>query len=322
MGKAVAVEKSVALEKSVAVEGLTKTFGKFVAVDDISFHIERGEIFGFLGPNGSGKSTTIRMLCGILEPTGGRASVLGFDVALQSEQIKQRIGYMSQKFSLYEDLTVRENLEFYGGVYGLSGDRLRERRNAVLEMAGLAGREDRLTATLPTGWRQRLALASAVIHEPEMVFLDEPTAGVDPVSRRSFWDLLYDMADAGITILVTTHYMDEAEHCRRLGFIHLGKIIALGTPDEIKRERMAGEIVEVVSARAEEVLEIAAAAPFVQEAYLYGALVHVRVAEAGPAISDLDAWFGQHGVEVQSMNPVEPTLEDVFVGLIEANQLR
>jgi len=231
-------------EKSIIVDGLTKKFGEFTAVDSVSFDVRRGEIFGFLGPNGSGKSTTIRMLCGIIEPGGGKASILGFDAFTQSEEIKRRIGYMSQKFSLYDDLTVIENLDFYGGIYGLKNTRLAGRKEFVLEMAGLKGREKELTANLATGWKQRLALGCAIIHEPELVFLDEPTGGVDPVSRRNFWELLYHMAEGGTTLFVTTHYMDEAEHCHRLGFIYQGKMIALGAPDRLKREHAPNPAIE------------------------------------------------------------------------------
>jgi ABC-2 type transport system ATP-binding protein len=303
-------------DKSIAVKGLTKKFGGFTAVDDISFEVKRGEIFGFLGPNGSGKSTTIRMLCGILEPTSGSASVLGYDVALQSEDIKHHIGYMSQKFSLYDDLTVEENLDFYGGVYGLKNSRLAGRKNFVLEMAGLNGREHELAANLSVGWKQRLALGCSIIHEPEMVFLDEPTAGVDPVSRRNFWDMLYHMAEAGTTLFVTTHYMDEAEHCHRLGFIYQGRIIALGTPDMLKKD-MVGDIIEITIDTSQEALQAVLAAPGVDEAYFYGAAIHAKVGSA-----EADSWhikghlesLGFSGFSIQT---VQPSLEDVFVGLIE-----
>ncbi|OFW34460.1 MAG: multidrug ABC transporter ATP-binding protein, partial [Candidatus Aquicultor primus] len=262
---------------SIIVDGLTKQFGDFKAVDNISFEVKRGEIFGFLGPNGSGKSTTIRMLCGILEPSGGRAEVLGFDVATQAEEIKRRIGYMSQKFSLYNDLTVMENLDFFGGIYGLKNDRLAERKDFVIEMAGLKGREDELAQNLSTGWKQRLALGCAIIHEPEMVFLDEPTGGVDPVSRRNFWDMLYRMAEGGTTLFVTTHYMDEAEHCHRLSFIYQGDIIALGTPDEVKRDHATGAIIEIDIGTSPEALRAVAGSPGVIEAYFYGANIHAKV---------------------------------------------
>ena len=227
-------------EYAVEVVNLTKTFDDFTAVDGVSFTIERGEIFGFLGPNGAGKTTTIRMLLGLLMPTSGRAEVLGFDIAREAEEIKKRIGYMSQRFSLYNDLTVSENLDFFGRTYGLSGRRLRERKEYILEMADLKGREHELTGNLAGGWKQRLALGAALTHEPEMLFLDEPTAGVDPISRRAFWDLLYQLAEGGTTIFVTTHYMDEAEHCQKLAFIQYGRIVAQGSPRHIKEVEMRG----------------------------------------------------------------------------------
>jgi ABC-2 type transport system ATP-binding protein len=226
-------------EMSIDVRGLTKIFGGFTAVDHISFGVRRGEIFGFLGPNGAGKSTTIRMLCGILRPTAGEASVGGFDVARQSEDVKRIIGYMSQKFTLYNDLTVSENIDFHGGIRRLAPERLRERKDWVIRMAGLVGREKALTAGLSGGWKQRLALGCAIIHEPDILFLDEPTASVDPASRRDFWDLIYELSARGTTTLVTSHYMDEVERCHRLAIIYSGRIIALGSPGELK-ERIAG----------------------------------------------------------------------------------
>lgn len=225
---------------AIEVKNLTKTFGSFTAVDSISFHVPRGKIFGFLGPNGSGKSTTIRMLCGVLTPTEGTATVLGYDIKKQSEEIKQNIGYMSQKFSLYEDLTVSENLDFYAGIYGLSKEEREERKRAIISMSGLNGREKNMTKNLSGGWKQRLALGCALIHKPQLLVLDEPTAGVDPVSRRIFWEMIYTLARQGITILVTTHYMDEASSCDLLSFIFNGKVIAAGTPRElIKKEQVS-----------------------------------------------------------------------------------
>ena len=226
-------------QPGIEVRGLTKRFGRFTAVDDISFDVRRGEIFGFLGPNGAGKSTTIRMLCGILRPTAGEATVGGFDVSRQSEDVKRIIGYMSQKFTLYNDLTVSENIDFHGGIRRLDPERLRERKRWVVGMAGLAGREKALTSGLSGGWKQRLALGCAIIHEPGILFLDEPTASVDPASRRDFWDLIYELSARGTTTLVTSHYMDEVERCHRLAVIYSGKIIALGSPAELK-ERVAG----------------------------------------------------------------------------------
>ena len=221
-------------EPAVVVENLSKRFGRFVAVDGLSFRVAKGEVFGFLGPNGAGKSTTIRMLCGILTPSGGSGTVAGFDIRTQPERIKQNIGYMSQKFSLYQDLTVEENIDFYSGIYRIPPQKKRQRKEWVIEMAGLAGHRRQPTAILSGGWKQRLALGCAILHEPPIVFLDEPTSGVDPISRRQFWDLIYEMSGRGVTVFVTTHYMDEAEYCNRLGLIYRGELIALGTPHELK----------------------------------------------------------------------------------------
>jgi ABC-2 type transport system ATP-binding protein len=221
---------------AVVVKDLEKRFGHFVAVNRIGFEVARGEIFGFLGPNGAGKSTTIRMLCGILAPSGGSGTVAGFDVATQPEKIKAHIGYMSQRFSLYQDLTVEENIDFYSGIYRIPRDKKRQRKEWVIEMSGLADHRHQLTAVLSGGWKQRLALGCAILHEPPIIFLDEPTSGVDPISRRQFWDLIYDLSGRGVTVFVTTHYMDEAEYCNRLGLIYRGELIALGTPHELKSE--------------------------------------------------------------------------------------
>ncbi|MCE5268609.1 MAG: ABC transporter ATP-binding protein [Planctomycetaceae bacterium] len=223
-------------QNAVVVTNLEKRFGRFVAVNRVSFEVARGEVFGFLGPNGAGKSTTIRMLCGILAPSGGRGTVAGFDVRTQPEQIKANIGYMSQKFSLYQDLTVEENIDFFSGIYRLPREKKRERKDWVIEMAGLSGHRHSLAAVLSGGWKQRLALGCAILHEPPIIFLDEPTSGVDPISRRQFWDLIYDLSGRGVTVFVTTHYMDEAEYCNRLGLIYRGELIALGTPHELKVE--------------------------------------------------------------------------------------
>jgi ABC-2 type transport system ATP-binding protein len=231
---------SLTSEFAVVVENLEKRFGHFVAVNRVTFQVAKGEVFGFLGPNGAGKSTTIRMLCGILAPTAGRGTVAGFDIRTQPEQIKAHIGYMSQRFSLYQDLTVEENIDFYSGIYCIPAAKKRQRKEWVLEMAGLAGHRRQLTAVLSGGWKQRLALGCAILHEPPIIFLDEPTSGVDPISRRQFWDLIYDLSGQGVTVFVTTHYMDEAEYCNRLGLIYRGELIALGTPHELKVQ-MAGD---------------------------------------------------------------------------------
>ncbi len=303
--------------RSVVVSNLVKRFGDFTAVDSISFDVEAGEIFGFLGPNGSGKSTTIRILCGVIDASSGEAEVLGYDVRSQPEEIKRRIGYMSQRFSLYEDLTVDENLDFYGGVYEVPPERFAERREYILEMAGLQGRENELAGNLSVGWKQRLALGCSIIHEPKMVFLDEPTGGVDPVSRRHFWDLLYDLADRGVTLFVTTHYMDEAEHCHRLGFIYQGGLIALGSPDEIKRDKMKRTILEVECDDCECALEAVNKLDAVDEAYLFGSLVHASCTEPSKCKREIEKVVCDAGARLEGVRVVEPSLEDVFVSLME-----
>jgi|FaiFalDrversion3_1042247.scaffolds.fasta_scaffold00041_8 ABC-2 type transport system ATP-binding protein len=306
-------------EVAVRAENLTRVFDGLVAVDHVSFEICRGRIWGFLGPNGAGKSTTIRMLCGLLMPTDGTAWVLGRDVRREAEAIRSRIGYMTQRFSLYGDLTVRENLEFYGGVYGLWGPDLRRRVEAWLEQAGLGSRQHDLVAALPGGLRQRLALGCAVLHRPEVLFLDEPTAGVDPLSRRQFWDLIDRFSEEGTTVIVTTHYMDEAEHCDELAFIYNGRLIAQGAPEEIKRTRMPGVVLEVRVDRLMEALAACERHPLVREAALYGAAIHALVGDVAVAprlLRDLRA----SGFAVESVEPVLPSLEDVFVALVEAEE--
>jgi len=301
---------------AVAVEDLVRVFGRFVAVDHISFSVPKGEVFGFLGPNGAGKSTTIRMLCGIIAPTSGRGEVAGYDILRESEQIKERIGYMSQRFSLYDDLTVEENIEFYGGVYGVAGERLGERRRWILEMANLTERAGSLTGELAVGWKQRLALGCALVHEPEILFLDEPTAGVDPVSRRSFWDLIYTVAGQGVTVFVTTHYMDEAEHCDRLGLVYRGKLIALGSPRQLKERYAAGALIEVAAQPTMRALELLERVPAAKEAAVFGAALHV-VADSEAAIEPIRRALELGGVTVAHIETIVPSLEDVFVALIE-----
>ena len=301
-------------------EGLTRRFDSFVAVDHVSFEIPTGAIWGFLGPNGAGKSTTIRMLCGILEPSEGRAQVLGYDVARDPEQIKARIGYMSQRFSLYDDLTVEENLAFYAGVYGLGPGDARAAIAEWVGRAGLRGREQALAGELSGGWKQRLAFGCAVLHRPRMVFLDEPTSGVDPVSRRAFWDLIDEFASGGITIMVTTHYMDEAEHCDTLAFIYGGRIIASGTPGQIKGQ-MAGALLEVRASPIDAALEALRATPGVREAALFGRAIHVTIDDAGAADALRAALTGA-GVTIESIRPVRPSLEDAFVSLVERDDAR
>ncbi len=304
------------------VSSLTKRFGDFTAVDDISFEVQRGEIFGFLGPNGAGKTTTIRMILGLLTPTAGSVRVLGMDARRETAKIRPRIGYMSQRFSLYNDLTVLQNLRFYGAAYGLANARLQERIRAALKLADLEGREHLKTGELSGGWRQRLALGAAILHEPEIIFLDEPTAGVDPLSRRTFWDLLYRLVEEGVTVFVTTHYMDEAEHCHRLAFIRRGKIIALGAPSEIKRRKMKGEVLEIApedAARAVEVLRAArteGALP-IQSVELYGALVHVVLPDARTHRKAIRRILENARVRVHNMAVIEPSLEDVFIAAMQ-----
>ncbi|MBI5232561.1 MAG: ABC transporter ATP-binding protein [Coriobacteriales bacterium] len=301
---------------AIETHALTKRFGDFTAVDGIDFAVARGEIFGFLGPNGSGKTTTIRMLTGTIMPTDGTADVLGYDVRRDPEAIRRRIGYMSQKFALFEDLTVDENLRFYAGVYDVEPERFAERRRYVLEMADLVGREHELTANLSVGWKQRLALGAATIHEPELLFLDEPTSGVDPVARRHFWDLLYDLAEQGVTLFVTTHYMDEATHCHRLAFIYAGRLIAEGTPFEIRTQVMTQQIFEVRpdGADVDALLEALERDPDIVEAYLSGATLHAVAAEDDARA--LERRMADAGFATARAVGIEPTIEDVFVHLV------
>lgn len=305
---------------AVRADGLTRRFGEFVAVDHVSFEIPQGAVWGFLGPNGAGKSTTIRMLCGILEPSEGRAEVLGYDVVQDPERIKERIGYMSQRFSLYHDLTVAENLAFYAGVYGLSPGEARARAGEWIARAGLRGREHQLAGELSGGWKQRLAFGCAVLHRPAMVFLDEPTSGVDPVSRRQFWNLIDQFAQRGITVMVTTHYLDEAEHCDTLAFIYGGRIIALGTPEEIRTRQMSGELLEITTPQYAEALDLLAGLPDVREAALFGRAIHVTVPNAAAALPGLRRALEQSGIVVEEITPVQPSLEDAFVSLVERDQ--
>ena len=303
---------------AIEVEHLTKRFGQLVAVDDVSFSVQPGEVFAFLGPNGSGKSTTIRMLCGILAPTSGRGRVLGYDLASQGERIKQHIGYMSQRFALYEDLTVRENLAFYAGVYELPRRSLRQRLAELIAMAGLEGREGQLAGQLSGGWKQRLALGCAIVHEPPLLFLDEPTAGVDPVSRRRFWTMIYDLARRGVTIFVTTHYLDEAEHATRVAMIHAGVLRALASPSELRRTALRGELLSLVCDEPLRALALLEGAPGVRESALYGTLIHALIDPQRQTPDGLAAWLRSAGIVVLSVAPIEPTLEDVFISLIGA----
>jgi ABC-2 type transport system ATP-binding protein len=304
---------------AIAVSDLTRTFGDFVAVDHVSFEVEPGEIFGFLGSNGAGKSTTIRMLCGLLAPTGGTAIIDGIDVGRDPEGVKRRIGYMSQRFSLYEQLTVDQNIAFFGGIYGLDGARLKERRAFVLKMAGLEGRERTRTADLAGGWRQRLALGCAILHEPRIVFLDEPTGGVDPLSRRQFWMLIDRLSVAGITVLVTTHYLDEAEHCHRVAIIHAGKMAALGSTRELKGVFKGRTILEVQSPDPVQSMKVLDALPDVQKTSIFGTAVHAVVrAQHADAERIVRGGLERSGVAVAAVAEVEPSLEDVFLDVVAA----
>ena len=304
-------------ELAVRVENLTRRFGDFVAVDRVSFDVAAGEVFGFLGPNGAGKSTTIRMLTGLLAPTGGTGAIGGLDLRTQGEAIKAIIGYMSQKFSLYEDLTVEQNLDFYGGIYRIPQAKKAARKAWALEMAGLVGRERSLTRELAGGWRQRLALGTAILHEPRILFLDEPTSGVDPISRRSFWDLIRTLAQQGVTVFVTTHYMDEAEYCDRLALIYRGRLIALGTPEQLKREHMPEAVLELGVDRPVEALDILSGLPAVHEAALFGNLLHLVVRDADRDAASVRVALEAAGTHVNRLERIPPSLEDVFVSLIE-----
>jgi ABC-2 type transport system ATP-binding protein len=302
---------------AIEVAHLTRTFGHFRAVDDVSFDVRRGEVFGFLGSNGAGKSTTIRMLCGLLTPTSGRASIDGIDVGTDPEGVKRRIGYMSQRFSLYELLTVDQNIRFYAGLYGLEGERLAARRRFALEMGGLVGREHVLAGSLAGGWRQRLALGCALLHEPPIVFLDEPTGGVDPVSRREFWRLIDTLSHGGTTVLVTTHYLDEAERCDRVAIIHTGRLAALGTTGELKQAFADRPILEIRAADSVAVMARLDTMPFVEKTSLFGTAVHAVLRSRDASPERVQATLAAEGLEVTSMAAVAPSLEDVFLDVVD-----
>ncbi|MGQ3684385.1 MAG: ATP-binding cassette domain-containing protein [Candidatus Loosdrechtia sp.] len=304
-------------KKAVVVENLERRFGDFFAVNRISFEVFKGEIFGFLGPNGAGKSTTIRMLCGILAPTGGTGTVGGFDIRTQQEKIKEHIGYMSQKFSLYEDLTVEENINFYSGIYRLPAERKEERKEWVLDMAGLRDHRHSKTAILSGGWKQRLALGCAILHEPSIIFLDEPTSGVDPISRRRFWELIYELSGSGVTVFVTTHYMDEAEYCDRIGLIYRGELIALGSPEYLKMELTKDDILEVVCNRPQEAMDQIGKLSDIKEVALFGNVLHVVTAHTVSAKESIRKLLAGKGYEVARIEKVMPSMEDVFISLIE-----
>lgn len=302
---------------AVSVQNLEKKFGDFTAVDHINFDVKQGEIFGFLGPNGAGKSTTIRMLCGIISPTSGSGKVGGFDIIKEQSKIKENIGYMSQKFSLYNDLTVEENINFYSGIYRIPPDKKKERFREVVRYAGLEGMESNLTVTLAGGWKQRLALGCALLHKPRIIFLDEPTSGVDPITRASFWDVIKKLAAEGVTVFVTTHYMDEAENCNRMVLIYHGTIIATGTPSQMKTERMKNEVLEIELPDSQTHLERVGKIEGVKEAALFGATIHAVVYDSRKAIPAIKQFLEKEKVGEFNVEKILPSLEDVFVSLIE-----
>jgi len=308
---------NTANNSAVEVRELEKKFGSFIAVDRINFNVAPGSIFGFIGPNGAGKSTTIRMLCGILSPTSGSGTVAGFDIMTQQEKIKQHIGYMSQKFSLYEDLTVEENINFYAGIYELAPEKRKSRKEWIIRMAGLEQLRSSLTRTLSAGWKQRLAFGCAIIHEPPIVFLDEPTSGVDPISRNSFWELIRTMAASGVTVFVTTHYMDEAENCNTVALIYKGAIVAMGTPQGLKTDFMKGDVLNISLPDSQQWLEKLGQLPVVTDSALFGTDIHIVVSDASGAIPVIKDFFAQQNVTTCEINEIQPSLEDVFVSLIE-----
>jgi len=302
---------------AVSVQSLEKKFGDFIAVNRINFEVKAGEIFGFLGPNGAGKSTTIRMLCGIIPPTSGSGKVGGFDIIKEQHKIKEHIGYMSQKFSLYNDLTIEENINFYSGIYKIPAKEKKERFKEVIRTAGLEGMESNLTATLAGGWKQRLALGCALIHKPNIIFLDEPTSGVDPITRANFWDTIKQLAAQGVTVFVTTHYMDEAENCNRMVLIYHGTIIAQGTPQEMKTKIIKDEMLEVSVSSSQDWLEKISKLAGVKEAALFGSNIHVVVSNSSQATSSINDFLRQANAGEFSVNRITPSLEDVFVYSIE-----
>lgn len=310
---------------SIEVKNLTKRFGKFTSVDSISFEVKYGEVFGFLGANGAGKSTTIKMLCGILEPSAGDALVGGFSIDKQADKVKQNIGYMSQKFSLYSDLTVEENINFFGSIYGLTGEKFEERKKWVLKTAGLEERKNSLTGTLSTGFKQRLALGCAVIHEPKIVFLDEPTGGVDPISRKNFWDLINDLSREGITVFVTTHYLDEAEFCNRIMMIDAGKIVAGGSPTELKTKYLSNPILECDCSQPDKAIQILDKTPWIKNSAFFGEYIHITLnADEKEYVKKREAeikiLLESKGISIKRIGQIAPSLEDVFVNLLEKDK--
>ncbi|SPE40047.1 ABC transporter related [Candidatus Sulfopaludibacter sp. SbA3] len=303
---------------AVEMDSLVKAFGSFVAVDHVSLQVAKGEIFGFLGPNGAGKSTAIRMLCGLLIPTSGSGSVNGFDVARQPEEIRRSIGYMSQKFSLYDDLTVEENINFFTGIYGVPHALRAQRKEYVVQMAGLTERRTALTRTLSGGWKQRLALGCAILHDPPVLFLDEPTSGVDPIARGAFWGLIHDLAETGHTIFVSTHYMDEAEYCHRLALMYRGKVIALGTPAELKKGLTAYTLLHLETGDPLATMRALEGLPGVHDVAVFGGGLHVTVDHLDAGRASIQKALADRGIAVQGLQRIEPSMEDVFVAMIEA----
>jgi ABC-2 type transport system ATP-binding protein len=308
------------MASAIEVHDLVKRFGAFTAVDRVSFTVDAGEVFGLLGSNGAGKSTVIRMLCGLLRPTSGEASVLGFDIGRQAEEVKRSIGYMTQRFSLYDDLSVRQNLRFFGGIYGLRGSDLRDREEWAIELTDLRGKEDLLTGGLSGGWKQRLALASALLHRPRIVFLDEPTGSVDPISRRRFWRLIDGLSAEGVTLLVTTHYLDEAEHCGRLALMHEGRVIADGSVAEMKEVFAGSAVLELSCPHCQEALRILERQEWVQEVSIFGTRLHLVVDEAERGERLARETLGAAGMAVDGVERIVPSLEDVFIHYIEREE--
>jgi ABC-2 type transport system ATP-binding protein len=302
---------------AVEVDNMTKIFGDFTAVDHITFHVNKGEIFGLLGPNGAGKSTAIRILLGLLTPSSGRAIVGGLDVAKDPEAIRKNLGYVSQKFSLYNDLTVEENIHFFSGIYGVPEEKRPARKAYALQMAGLEERAKTMTALLPGGWKQRLALGCAILHEPRILFLDEPTSGVDPIARRDFWDLIYQLSGAGQTVIVTTHYMEEAEYCHRLALMHAGRIIAMGVPSDLKRDMYSNHLLQLETSALVPTMKLLDGEPGVLEVAVFGAGLHVTVANAEVTVARIRQKLAADQIEVRKLESIPPSMEDLFVSLIE-----
>jgi len=305
---------------AVETDELVKVFGTFVAVDHVSLQVKKGEIFGFLGPNGAGKSTTIRMLCGLLTPTSGRALVKGLDVAAEPEEVRSNIGYMSQRFSLYDDLTVEQNIDFFAGMYGVPQKIRRERKQYVLEMANLTDRHNAMTATLSGGWKQRLALGCAILHDPPILFLDEPTSGVDPIARGAFWDLIRELAGTDHTIFVSTHYMDEAEYCHRLALMYRGRVIALGAPEELRAGLSTHTLLQLDTSAPLDTMRALEQVPGIGEVAVFGSGLHVTVDNLEPATEAIRICLAAKGIEIHRIEQIPPSLEDVFVALIEAEE--